>query len=100
VSFYHLFSLKSKGEHTCLVYTGTACYLKGAQLILNEIKKGFYRIVPLARLNIATKMKMLLAQKEFEIFKVMNGGKPVHSTFDFHYSGLIEALGDVEIAEK
>jgi len=45
-------------------------------------------------------MKMLLAQKEFEIFKVMNGGKPVHSTFDFHYSGLIEALGDVEIAEK
>lgn len=41
VTFYHFFSLKSKGEHTCLVCTGTACYVKGAQLILNEIEKQF-----------------------------------------------------------
>jgi len=41
VTFYHFFSLKSKGEHTCLVCTGTACYVKGAQLILNEIEKNF-----------------------------------------------------------
>lgn len=41
VSFYHFFSLKSKGEHTCLVCTGTACYVKGAQAILNEIEKKF-----------------------------------------------------------
>ncbi|MEI7734867.1 MAG: NAD(P)H-dependent oxidoreductase subunit E [Ferruginibacter sp.] len=41
VTFYHFFSLKSKGDHTCLVCTGTACYVKGAQLILNEIKKQF-----------------------------------------------------------
>lgn len=41
VTFYHFFSLKSKGEHTCLVCTGTACYVKGAQLILNEIGKQF-----------------------------------------------------------
>ncbi|MEP7110981.1 MAG: NAD(P)H-dependent oxidoreductase subunit E [Ferruginibacter sp.] len=41
VSFYHFFSLKSKGEHTCLVCTGTACYVKGAQAILNEIEKQF-----------------------------------------------------------
>ncbi|MGB3007794.1 MAG: NAD(P)H-dependent oxidoreductase subunit E [Chitinophagaceae bacterium] len=39
VSFYHFFSLKSKGEHTCLVCTGTACYVKGAQGLLNEIEK-------------------------------------------------------------
>lgn len=39
VTFYHFFSLKSKGEHTCLVCTGTACYVKGAQAILNEIEK-------------------------------------------------------------
>lgn len=39
VSFYHFFSLKSKGEHTCLVCTGTACYVKGAQTILNEIER-------------------------------------------------------------
>jgi len=41
VTFYHFFSLKSRGEHTCLVCTGTACYVKGAQLILNEIEKRF-----------------------------------------------------------
>jgi bidirectional [NiFe] hydrogenase diaphorase subunit len=41
VTFYHFFSLKSKGEHTCLVCTGTACYVKGAQSILNEIEKQF-----------------------------------------------------------
>ena len=41
VSFYHFFSLKSKGEHTCLVCTGTACYVKGAQNIINEIERKF-----------------------------------------------------------
>lgn len=41
VTFYHFFSLKSRGAHTCLVCTGTACYVKGAQLILNEIEKRF-----------------------------------------------------------
>jgi len=41
VTFYHFFSLKSKGEHTCLVCTGTACYVKGAQGILNEIERQF-----------------------------------------------------------
>ncbi len=62
--------------------------------------KGFYRVGPLARLNVCNKMKTPLAQKEFEIFKEMNGGKPVHGTFYFHYTRLIEALSDVEDAER
>ena len=41
VTFYHFFSLKSKGEHTCLVCTGTACYVKGAEPILVELEKKF-----------------------------------------------------------
>jgi bidirectional [NiFe] hydrogenase diaphorase subunit len=41
VTFYHFFSLKSKGAHTCLVCTGTACYVKGAQVILHELEKQF-----------------------------------------------------------
>jgi bidirectional [NiFe] hydrogenase diaphorase subunit len=41
VTFYHFFSLKSQGEHTCLVCTGTACYVKGAQAILLELEKQF-----------------------------------------------------------
>ncbi len=41
VTFYHFFSLKSKGDHTCLVCTGTACYVKGAQQILAKIEEHF-----------------------------------------------------------
>ncbi|MEO8414802.1 MAG: Ni/Fe hydrogenase subunit alpha [Ginsengibacter sp.] len=62
--------------------------------------KGFYRVGPLARLNVADKMKTPLAQREFENFRSMNDGKPVHGAFYFHYTRLIEALGDVEDAER
>ena len=30
VTFYHLFTLKPQGEHTCVVCMGTACFVKGA----------------------------------------------------------------------
>lgn len=62
--------------------------------------KGFYRVGPLARLNVCSKMKTPLAQNEFEIFKLMNDNKPVHGTFYYHYTRLIEALSDVEDAER
>ncbi len=62
--------------------------------------KGFYRVGPLARLNVVSRMKTPLAQKEFEIFKKIGGGKPVHGTFYYHYTRLIEALSDVEDAER
>ena len=29
-TFYHFFSLKPQGKHTCVVCQGTACYIKGA----------------------------------------------------------------------
>lgn len=38
-TFYHLFSLKPAGTHTCVVCLGTACYIKGMTTLLNEIKK-------------------------------------------------------------
>jgi bidirectional [NiFe] hydrogenase diaphorase subunit len=41
VSFYHFFSMQSKGEHTCLVCTGTACYVKGAQQILQTVENAY-----------------------------------------------------------
>lgn len=61
--------------------------------------KGIYRVGPLARLNVATKMKTPKAQEEFEKFKAIGDGKPVHGTFYFHYARLIEALSSVEEAE-
>jgi NAD-reducing hydrogenase large subunit len=62
-------------------------------------EKGFYRVGPLARLNVASKMKTPLAQKEFENYKAISNGKPIHGTFYFHYARLIETLSSVEEAE-
>jgi len=41
VTFYHFFSLKPKGEHNCLICTGTACYVKGSQAILEAVEKEY-----------------------------------------------------------
>jgi len=38
-TFYNFFSLKPKGEHTCVVCMGTACYVKGAGEILGAVEK-------------------------------------------------------------
>ena len=38
-TFYHLFNLAPKGQHTCVVCTGTACYVKGADRLLAAIVK-------------------------------------------------------------
>lgn len=37
-TFYHFFSLKRKGAHTCVVCMGTACYVKGAAALLGAIE--------------------------------------------------------------
>ena len=36
-TFYHLFQLKPSGKHTCVVCTGTACYVKGANKLLDTL---------------------------------------------------------------
>jgi bidirectional [NiFe] hydrogenase diaphorase subunit len=40
-TFYHFFTLKPKGRHTCVVCMGTACYIKGAQNILDAIETTY-----------------------------------------------------------
>jgi bidirectional [NiFe] hydrogenase diaphorase subunit len=32
-TFYHFFTFKPKGDHTCVVCLGTACYVKGADAV-------------------------------------------------------------------
>lgn len=39
-TFYHFFTLKPQGEHTCVVCTGTACYIKGAQELLEAVESA------------------------------------------------------------
>jgi NAD-reducing hydrogenase large subunit len=61
---------------------------------------GFYRVGPLARLNVATRMNNPLSGEEFRKFKALGDGKPVHGTFFYHYARLIETLSSIEEAEK
>lgn len=40
-TFYHYFSLEPPGEHTCVVCTGTACYIKGSNELLAAIGEQY-----------------------------------------------------------
>ena len=39
VSFYSFFTMTPKGEHPILVCLGTACYVRGAEKVLDELKR-------------------------------------------------------------
>src|ERR1019366_3754198 len=39
-TFYHFFTLKPQGAHTCVVCLGTACYVKGSDKVLSAIEKA------------------------------------------------------------
>jgi len=39
-TFYSFFTLKPQGEHTCVVCTGTACYINGASGIVAAIRRA------------------------------------------------------------
>jgi bidirectional [NiFe] hydrogenase diaphorase subunit len=38
-TFYHLFTLKPQGAHTCVVCLGTACFVKGADRLLKAVEE-------------------------------------------------------------
>jgi bidirectional [NiFe] hydrogenase diaphorase subunit len=37
-TFYHFFTLKPQGKHTCVVCLGTACYVKGSAQVLEAVE--------------------------------------------------------------
>jgi len=44
-TFYHFFTLKPQGKHSCVVCLGTACYLKGSPEIMSRIEQE-YEVAP------------------------------------------------------
>jgi bidirectional [NiFe] hydrogenase diaphorase subunit len=38
-TFYHFFSFAPRGEHSCLICMGTACYVKGAAQVVAALEK-------------------------------------------------------------
>jgi len=57
-TFYHFFSLKPQGEHTCTICMGTACYVKQAAEIVALLQKEFGiepgQTTPDGKLSVAT----------------------------------------------
>ncbi len=60
-------------------------------------QKGWYRVGPLARLNVCDFIPTPLAQKEFEEFKSLTNGKPNNHCMHYHYARLIETLHAAEM---
>jgi bidirectional [NiFe] hydrogenase diaphorase subunit len=41
-TFYHFFTLKPAGKHTCVICLGTACYIKGSQHLLETVQNSLH----------------------------------------------------------
>ncbi len=64
-----------------------------------RIDSGIYRVGPLARLNICTRMGAPLADQELREFRDRGNGT-VTSSFFYHYARLIEILAAIEKIEE
>jgi len=40
-TFYHYFTLKPQGKHSCVVCNGTACYIKGAKKLMDDLNEKY-----------------------------------------------------------
>jgi NAD-reducing hydrogenase large subunit len=58
--------------------------------------KGVYRVGPLGRLNAASHIGTPLAQAEMQMWKSLDGGKPLEGTLYYHYARLIELVYALE----
>ena len=61
---------------------------------------GFYRVAPLARLNIAESTGTPMADEELALFKKVGNGKPITSNLFYHWARSIELLYAVEHAMR
>ncbi|MGO8806815.1 MAG: Ni/Fe hydrogenase subunit alpha [Candidatus Bathyarchaeia archaeon] len=62
--------------------------------------EGFYRVGPLARLNVASHCDTPLADEELKCFKKLGKNGVVQSTFHYHYARLVELLFCIEKAQE
>ncbi len=72
-------------------------YMKFPFLKSIGMKKGWYRVGPLARLNTCDFIPSPLAQAAFEEFRAYTDGKPNNMTMHTHWARLIETLHSAEV---
>ena len=75
-------------------------YMKFPYLKRLGPEQGWYRVGPLARLNVVDFIPTPLAQKEFESFKAATGGKPNDMCMHTHWARLIEVLHAAEMMRE
>jgi NAD-reducing hydrogenase large subunit len=78
--------------------TETWSYLKSPYYLPAGYPDGIYRVGPLARLNIASRMGTPLADQEHAQFRSLAVGA-VNGSFHYHYARLIEILASLEQIE-
>jgi NAD-reducing hydrogenase large subunit len=61
---------------------------------------GWYRVGPLARLNVCDFIPSPRAQKQFEAFRAYTGGKPNNMSLHMHWARLIELLHSGEVIKQ
>ncbi|WP_435010649.1 Ni/Fe hydrogenase subunit alpha [Tundrisphaera lichenicola] len=74
-------------------------YLKSPYFQPMGYPEGIYRVGPLARLNLCSRMGTPLADAELEEYR-QRGGRIVTSSFWYHYARLVEILASIEQAER
>ncbi|MCF6170369.1 MAG: Ni/Fe hydrogenase subunit alpha [Bacteroidales bacterium] len=75
-------------------------YMKFPYLKALGKEKGWYRVGPLARLNVCDFIPTPLAQKELEEFRAYTHGKPNGMTLHYHWARLIEVLHAAEMIRE
>lgn len=77
-----------------------ASYLKAPFYRPYGLSRGMYRVGPLARLNVCSRMGVPRADAELKAFRALGKGGIVTSSFLYHYARLIEILAALEIVER
>lgn len=72
-------------------------YMKFPFLKLQGARDGWYRVGPLARINVCDYIPSKLAQAEYEQMRAYTHGKPNNMTMHYHWARLIEALHAAEV---
>ena len=62
--------------------------------------KGWYRVGPLARVQICDFLSTPLAETERQEFLAVGGGKPLHGALMYHWARMIEMLHAAEMARE
>ncbi len=75
-------------------------YMKFPFIIGKGAEEGWYRVGPLARLNICDRVPTPLAEAERQVFRAAAGGGLQQATLAYHWARMIEMLHAAEAIER